>query len=387
MDARSFRAVMMAAIAVTLLNVASGFAASVRTQNFIVSTRDPEFARQVAEAAERFRADLAYEWLGQELPSWPQPCPITVQDAPNLGAGGATSFTFEGGYPSGWTMSIQGSRERILDSVLPHEVTHTVFATHFGQPVPRWADEGACTTVEHPSERAKQHHFLQQFLTTGRGIPFNKMFRMTEYPHDIMPLYSQGHSVAQFLIAQGGRRHFIDFVGQGMSSRDWDSAVDKFYQFEDLSDLQLTWVDWVKQGCPDLPSGRQQLASNESSPRANNARQVAGTQVSSRGAQATADFAWQNRQNDNPSAVLAAVSRGSWYARQREVAATDRQTEFGPPSVVATRSAAREQDMQQAQERVLQWSPNGMQSEPAANVARAPREPTQYSSSGSPVWR
>ena len=37
---------------------------------------------------------------------------------------------------------------RILDSVLPHEITHTIFATHFGQPLPRWADEGACTTVD-----------------------------------------------------------------------------------------------------------------------------------------------------------------------------------------------------------------------------------------------
>ena len=62
-------------------------------------------------------------------------------------------------------MHIQGSRERILDSVLPHEITHTIFATHFGRPLPRWADEGACTTVEHVSEKAKQDNFLIQFLT------------------------------------------------------------------------------------------------------------------------------------------------------------------------------------------------------------------------------
>ena len=61
-------------------------------------------------------------------------------------------------------MSIQGSRQRILDSVLPHEVTHTIFASHFRQPLPRWADEGACTTVEHASERAKQEKMLIEFL-------------------------------------------------------------------------------------------------------------------------------------------------------------------------------------------------------------------------------
>jgi hypothetical protein len=377
----------MAAIAVTLFQVGSAFAASVRTQNFIVSTPDPVFARQVAEAAEQYRADLAHEWLGQELPPWPQPCPITVQAAPNLGAGGATSFTFDRGYPSEWTMSIQGSRERILDSVLPHEVTHTVFATHFGRPVPRWADEGACTTVEHPSERAKQHQFLQQFLTTGRGIPFNKMFRMTEYPHDIMPLYSQGHSVAQFLIAQGGRRQFIDFVGHGMATRDWDNAVDKFYQFRDLSDLQLTWVDWVKQGCPEIPAGRAQLASNGRAPGRDVTRQVASNQISGPETGSHSQSAWQNRDRQAPVAQLASASRDSWYARQREVAVTDRQQDFGPPSVIATRSTARGQDLQQAHERVLEWNPNSAPSESSANVARAPRVPTQYSTAESPVWR
>ena len=44
------------------------------------------------------------------------------------GAGGATSFVFDRGEVFGWKMNIQGSRERILDSVLPHEVTHTIFA-------------------------------------------------------------------------------------------------------------------------------------------------------------------------------------------------------------------------------------------------------------------
>ncbi|MFM9024730.1 MAG: hypothetical protein ACKON7_05235, partial [Planctomycetaceae bacterium] len=50
--------------------------------------------------------------------------------------------------------------------------THTSVARHVRRPVPRWADEGACTTVEHPVERARQHRMLIEFLTTGRGIAF-----------------------------------------------------------------------------------------------------------------------------------------------------------------------------------------------------------------------
>lgn len=133
-------------------------AASYRTPNFVIEAPTPELARRIGDAAEQYRHDLAIEWTGRPLPRWASPCPITAEVADSLGAGGATSFVFDRGEVFGWQMTIQGSEQRILDSVLPHEVTHTIFASHFRQPLPRWADEGACTTVEHPSERAAASH-------------------------------------------------------------------------------------------------------------------------------------------------------------------------------------------------------------------------------------
>jgi hypothetical protein len=159
-------------------------------------------------------------------------------------------------------MSIQGSRERILDSVLPHEITHTIFATHFGRPLPRWADEGACTTVEHESEKDKQKRMLITFLTTGRGIAFNRMFALKEYPRDVMPLYAQGYSVARYLIAQGGKQKFVQYVGDGMNSNNWTASTKKHYGFESLSQLQVTWLDWVRQGSPPVQP-KTLLAAND----------------------------------------------------------------------------------------------------------------------------
>ena len=141
MEARFFRLALLAA-------ALSSLGASYRTANFIVSTSSPEAAEAIGRAAEKYRHDLAISWLGKEMPAWGQPCPITAHVGPRLGAGGATSFLFEHGEVFGWRMTIQGSLERILDSVLPHEVTHTVFATHFRQPLPRWADEGGSVLSE-----------------------------------------------------------------------------------------------------------------------------------------------------------------------------------------------------------------------------------------------
>ncbi len=189
------------------------------------------------------------------MPTWAEPCPITVQVGDHLGAGGATSFMFERGEVYGWRMTIQGSLERVLDSVLPHEVTHTIFATHFRRPLPRWADEGACTTVEHASERAKQQVMLVDQLRTGRGIAFSQMFAMKEYPHDVMPLYSQGYSVARYLIANGGKQKFLEFLADGMRDEDWSRAIQARYGYADLAALQVTWLEWVRQGSPALDRG------------------------------------------------------------------------------------------------------------------------------------
>lgn len=253
MDAR----IKLTAIVVVLCSLGADYS----TENFVVSAPDPQLAKKVALAAEKFRHDLAIQWLGCELPKWSEKCPVTVRLASQ--AGGQTSFGFSQngarGIPIGWQMEVYGSPERILDSVLPHEVTHTIFATHFGRPLPRWADEGACTTVEHESERSKNHELLLRFLTTNRGIPFNRMFVMKQYPHDIYPLYAQGYSLARFLIMQGGHQRFMEYIGEGMKverpgrePRDWDAVTKKYYGYSDLSELQVRWVQWVKQGCPNL---------------------------------------------------------------------------------------------------------------------------------------
>jgi hypothetical protein len=245
MEARTIRWALCACLPILL-------GASYRTENFIVNAPTQAIAKQVGDSAESFRKDIAMDWLGEPLPSWGQPCPITVQVGERLGAGGATSFVFDRGEVFGWQMNIQGSLERILDSVLPHEVTHTIFATHFRQPLPRWADEGACTTVEHTSERTKQQQMLIQFLKTGRGISFSSMFAMKEYPADVLPLYAQGHSLASYFIAQGGKKKFLKFVADGLQDENWTRTVNAHYGFADLRTLQNTWLEWVRTGSPPL---------------------------------------------------------------------------------------------------------------------------------------
>ena len=98
MEARSHGAVWSAALVVACFIQTSLFgAAGYRTANFTVDAPTPQLAREIGDAAEQFRRQLAVEWLGQELPNWPQPCPIKAQVSPDLGAGGANQFRFRRG--------------------------------------------------------------------------------------------------------------------------------------------------------------------------------------------------------------------------------------------------------------------------------------------------
>jgi hypothetical protein len=143
-------------------------------------------------------------------------------------------------------MHIEGSLERLLNSVLPHEVTHTVFAYHFRQPVPRWADEGGAVLSEDDVERARHDTLVRQILNTpGRAIPLRRLFALKEYPSDVMSLYAQGFSVTNFLVNQSSKPAFLNFVAQGMRDG-WDRAVQTHYRYQSVEELEQTWLQHLR---------------------------------------------------------------------------------------------------------------------------------------------
>lgn len=305
-------------------------AQNARTTNFLVHAPTQELAETVARQAEQFRDDLADYWLGRRLPAWPTPCPIEVVVGPHLAAQGATTYTRS---PVGnFQMRVIGSRERILDSVLPHEVTHTVMATHFGRPLPRWADEGICTTVEHSAERNKHEIKLREYLSTRRGIPMNNLFQLAEYPSDILPMYAQGYSVCRFLIEQSGPRRFITFLEDFMESNSWTTNVRRHYGYESLRQLQDRWLAWVAGGsgsvesfvsAPATDNGTLALTAPQSaSPASTAVRPASATELS--------DSWYQRRRNQTALGQIAASSRISTES-QTGSGAVER---LAPPSVI-----------------------------------------------------
>lgn len=204
--------------------------AEYQTANFTVTCTDAALAKQVGDAAEFYRDKHAKEWLGHSIPKWSYSCPIIVRQG-NMGAGGATTFSFDRGQVFGWDMEVQGSPQRILDSVVPHEVLHTIFASHFRRSVPRWADEGACSYVEHISEKKMLKEVANSVAGTDKQIPIRRLLVLTEYPENVYTFYAQAFYICEHLIDLKGKPTFVKFIEAYFNSGDWDTAFAKTYGY------------------------------------------------------------------------------------------------------------------------------------------------------------
>jgi hypothetical protein len=244
MDARSDStarvSVRAALFAAGLLPFLAG--ASFRSANFAVDAPTREIAQRVALRAEECRNTIAKAWLGQELPAWTAQCPVKVVITQGE-AGGLTSFGFNQGRVTDQRMTVEGRLDRILASALPHEVTHTIFASYFGGPMPRWADEGASLLSEDNRELRRHDEIAVNLLARRGEIPLSRLFVIEDYPKDLMSFYGQGYSVSRFLVEMGGRPRFLRFVRDGLNDG-WDTSIRAHYQLTNLRELDRAWKSW-----------------------------------------------------------------------------------------------------------------------------------------------
>jgi len=249
-----------------------------RSANFVVHAPTAMMARVIAAEAEYHRRALALKWLGRELPAWSKPCVIRL--SPGLGGnGGASVFEF-GKNPTGEpavtsaAMELRGDFMQVLNSTLPHEVTHTILASHFAKPVPRWVDEGIAVLAESDEEQFNHDVRARELLNAGRGIRLRALLRLTEYPRDMIVLYAEGHSLARFLASRpapagvpvlkdvpvvgklfqtagaDGHRRLIAFVqlgAQDNTAESWAKAAKDVYGFESIDELEEEWIASLRQ--------------------------------------------------------------------------------------------------------------------------------------------
>lgn len=223
----------------------------IQTANFHVTAPTSRLAELVAKAAEQERADLAKLWLGKELPAWSKPCSIRVTSGPQRE--NHSTFQFGGGKVVSREMLVGGPTEQVLATALPHEIMHLILADHFGQPVPRWADEGIAQLAEDAtSQRETRQRFWQAVTRAGR-LPLAswKFLAAREYPKEnIGEFYALSHGLVEFLVQRKGRATLLAYVADGLTATDWGPATKKHYGLENVKALEDAWLAFVKKQIP-----------------------------------------------------------------------------------------------------------------------------------------
>jgi hypothetical protein len=264
------------ALALALTAVCS-MGAELRTQNFVVIAANPQVCQSVGQWAEHYRKEKAIQWLGREMPQWSEPCPLHVTVAMD-GPKGETEFSFAFGRVNSMRMKIHGPLDRLIHSVLPHEITHTVFANHFKTPVPRWADEGGSVLSEDDLERDRHDKLVRSILNKGQQIPMRTLLGLKEYPPQVMCLYAQGFSVCDYLVKRSNRQHFLNFVGHGMQ-HGWDAASKSYFGHNSVEELEQAWLQYLRdtKNRPQDPVFAANTNTN-TNPQSNGAATFMGTQ-------------------------------------------------------------------------------------------------------------
>jgi hypothetical protein len=267
---------------IVLLLSGPALAGSAESPNFRVSAPTDQIAQQVAQFAEKYRRQKALEWLGKEMPTWGQKCPIKVTLTPGgrgTSGGGATTFAFDNGAILEQHMHIEGDLEQILHSVLPHEVTHTVFAYHFRDRVPRWADEGGSVLSENDFERSRHDDLVRRSLAGGKAFRLRYLFDLENYPRDgqdVMTLYAQGYAITRYLVERNGKPAFLNFLADA-KRYGWDQALRMHYRLESVEQLEQGWLDWMKRGMRSYETAAAEAPAPPPAPTAGRAHSLAAS--------------------------------------------------------------------------------------------------------------
>lgn len=219
-------------------------AATYRSANFEVTADSADLAREIALEAEKWRATLASRWLNRPLAKWDDSCRIDVTTR-LTGGTGWTDYHFLGGRLVRVGIRLEGPGERLLEYVLPHELTHAVLVTALGEALPRWADEGAAMLSESQSQKHRHRLRAHQLLKTGKLIPLGELLNTAEYPakkSQLHAFYAESFTLCEFLIIKGGAVRFLEFVKDG-HAEGWDRAILRHYKLQNAQALERAFSD------------------------------------------------------------------------------------------------------------------------------------------------
>jgi hypothetical protein len=216
----------------------------VGSRNFDIGAPSKTFAEAVLQEAERIRQDVARTWFEQDLDEGKEFTLIHVEFSADVDEGltllcGPNRAI--GGHHRIWLTT---TAERATGSSLRHEIAHVVLNARFPAGMPVWANEGIASLYDDEGRRADRERRLRQFASSGDWPSVERIINKKSIRPTDVTSYAVAVSLTEFLADKADRPRFIKFVERGQHVG-WERAVEEYYRFGSLSDLQKRWQTWV----------------------------------------------------------------------------------------------------------------------------------------------
>lgn len=216
-----------------------GARGSARSANFLVHAPSDALAQEVVQRAERLRREIAFDWLGAELPQAAKLSLIHIKIDAQQSVGRTLPTQGSGGN----LVWITSSEEAATGALLSHEILHTVVADRFGRDFPAWANEGLASRYDSRKRQRTRDRILRDAMLE-RLWP--NLAEVMEGEVRTQLEYTAAASLTQFLLERGTPAQFLQFSEAG-KLQGWSVALESYYAIAGTRQLQQQWQRWVVQ--------------------------------------------------------------------------------------------------------------------------------------------
>jgi hypothetical protein len=242
---------------------AAGF---VHNENFTIVTpaqasqqESDRYAAALLDKAERYRREIALEWLGEELPPSVGRTIVNV----TFSSGPDQGLTWAKDHPDRkyHTLYLAGSPAQDLDRLLAHEMVHVILATRYPHPnrLPTWLEEGIACRYDSDKRQAVRHRIIKWLAHTGNWSPLRQVLDGANISASDQESYAVCVTLTDMLLARGGKQTLLAF-GQSGLQLGWDRALSQHYGIKDVAELQSHWQQWTTRLANELPAAETPIA-------------------------------------------------------------------------------------------------------------------------------
>lgn len=162
----------------------------------------------------------------------------------------STLLTFAGERVVGRRIDLRANAANLLDSVLPHELTHVAAGDCCGgRPLPRWADEGLAILSESAWEREARSRLANEAARRGRGVSLPELLGQRDFfPADRRDaFYARSAALVAALWERGGPERFFQFIER--ARRDgYERAAQAVYGLDGLEAVNRLLAEVERRG-------------------------------------------------------------------------------------------------------------------------------------------